>query len=112
MRRIYSRFGSFWNYLAGLKDAAVRLLLKSSSFRLKVRVEGKEVAMYDTCTDASASPRARPATPLGTIANWRWRIRFRWELEQKLKSDPHLIDDIGLTARQVEMEIAKHFWQA
>jgi uncharacterized protein YjiS (DUF1127 family) len=68
--------------------------------------------MYDTCTDASASPCATWATLTGTIASWRWRMRFRWELEQKLKSDPHLIDDIGLTARQVEAEIAKHFWQA
>lgn len=68
--------------------------------------------MNDVCTDTSAAPCARWAALPGTIANWRWRIHFRWELEQKLKSDPHLIDDIGLTAQQVEVEIAKHFWQA
>ena len=28
------------------------------------------------------------------------------------KANPHLIDDIGLTRRQVEAEIAKPFWQA
>ena len=27
------------------------------------------------------------------------------------KDNPHLIDDIGLTRRQVEAEIAKPFWQ-
>ncbi|EHK54991.1 hypothetical protein MAXJ12_22541 [Mesorhizobium alhagi CCNWXJ12-2] len=27
------------------------------------------------------------------------------------KDNPHLIDDIGLTKRQVEAEIAKRFWQ-
>lgn len=42
---------------------------------------------------------------------WRERIRFRWELEQMSKANPHLIDDIGLTRRQVEAEIAKPFWQ-
>ncbi|TCN20612.1 DUF1127 domain-containing protein [Sinorhizobium americanum] len=45
------------------------------------------------------------------MATWRERIRFRRELEQKLKDDPHLIADIGLTKRQFEAEIAKPFWQ-
>ncbi|SCW75669.1 Uncharacterized conserved protein YjiS, DUF1127 family [Rhizobium mongolense subsp. loessense] len=45
------------------------------------------------------------------IAAWDERICFRWQLEQKSKDDPHLIDDIGLTRRQVEAEIAKPFWQ-
>ncbi len=46
------------------------------------------------------------------IATWRWRVRFRWELAQKARANPHLIDDIGLTRRQVEEEIAKPFWQS
>lgn len=46
------------------------------------------------------------------IATWRWRVRFRWELAQKAKANPHLIDDIGLTKQQVEQEIAKPFWQS
>ncbi|WP_432289212.1 DUF1127 domain-containing protein (plasmid) [Aminobacter sp. BA135] len=68
--------------------------------------------MNDVCANTSGSPCATRATLTGTMASWRWRIRFRWELEQKLRSDPHLIDDIGLTTPQVEAEIAKHFWQA
>lgn len=68
--------------------------------------------MNDTCKVAPAPVQPGWANLPGTIATWRWRIRFRWELEQKLKADPYLIDDIGLTARQVETEIAKHFWQA
>ncbi|MDF3150516.1 MULTISPECIES: DUF1127 domain-containing protein [unclassified Mesorhizobium] len=42
---------------------------------------------------------------------WRERIRFRWQLRQMSKDNPHLIDDIGLTIQQVEEEIAKSFWE-
>ncbi len=85
--------------------------------------------MNDTL--ASASHRAAlPGTPVGPAdvpvrhlttlrsivatlreRTWRERIRFRWELEQMSKDNPHLIDDIGMTRRQVEAEIAKPFWQ-
>ncbi len=51
------------------------------------------------------------ATLRSTIATWSERKRFRWELERMSKASPHLIDDIGLTKRQVEAEIAKRFWQ-
>ncbi|RWH77296.1 MAG: DUF1127 domain-containing protein [Mesorhizobium sp.] len=78
--------------------------------------------------DILASARhhaARPGTPLrpaemsrrhlttlrSIIAAWGERKRFRWELEQMSKDNPHLIDDIGLTRRQVEAEIAKPFWR-
>ena len=84
--------------------------------------------MNDTPTLASAPHRAaRPGTPVGPaevsrrhyslailrsiIATWDERKRFRWELEQMSKDNPYLIDDIGLTRRQVEAEIAKPFWQ-
>jgi uncharacterized protein YjiS (DUF1127 family) len=88
-----------------------------------------EVAMNDILASAPRQA-ARPGTPMGLaevsrrhlttlrsiIATWRdrtWRerIRFRWELEQMSKANPHLIDDIGLTKRQAEEEIAKPFWQ-
>ncbi|MGF6177785.1 DUF1127 domain-containing protein [Ensifer sp. 4252] len=80
--------------------------------------------MNDTPTLASAPHQATPAGPAqvsrrhyspatlrSIIAARGERIRFRWELEQKLKDDPHLIDDIGLARRQLETEIAKSFWQ-
>jgi uncharacterized protein YjiS (DUF1127 family) len=87
-----------------------------------------EVALYDTPTLASAPHQAAgPGTPFGPadvsrrhyslatmrsiIATWRERIRFRAKLEEMSKANPHLIDDIGLTRRQVEAEIAKPFWQ-
>lgn len=60
---------------------------------------------------AAAHRRCKPATLRGIIATWRWRMRSRWELERKLRENPHLIDDIGLTIRQVEAEIAKPFWR-
>lgn len=49
---------------------------------------------------------------LSLLAIWRWRARFRWELAQKARANPHLIDDIGLTKLEVEREIAKPFWQS
>ncbi|RRI03859.1 DUF1127 domain-containing protein [Mesorhizobium tamadayense] len=46
------------------------------------------------------------------IAAWREQTRFRWDLRRISEANPHLIDDIGLTKRQVEEEIAKlPFWQ-
>ncbi|WP_439622673.1 DUF1127 domain-containing protein [Shinella sp.] len=45
------------------------------------------------------------------IAIWDERQRFRRDLAQKSEANPHLIEDIGLTKRQVEAEIAKSFWQ-
>ena len=52
------------------------------------------------------------ATFRSLVATWSERKRLRWDLEQMLKDGPHLIDDIGLSERQVEAEIAKPFWQA
>jgi len=45
------------------------------------------------------------------IATWRERTRVRKALAQMSRANPHLIDDIGLTRRQAEAEIAKPFWQ-
>lgn len=78
--------------------------------------------MNDTLVSA-LHREARPGTPVGPasrrlatlrsiIATWEERKRFRWDLEQMAKANPHLIDDIGLTRRQVAAEIAKPFWQA
>ncbi|MBB4186572.1 uncharacterized protein YjiS (DUF1127 family) [Sinorhizobium terangae] len=51
------------------------------------------------------------ATLRRIFATWDQRIRFRWDLAQKAKDNPHLIDDIGLTRHEVEAEIAKPFWR-
>jgi uncharacterized protein YjiS (DUF1127 family) len=86
-----------------------------------------EVAMTNTLTSALHCA-ARPETPVGPASRrhlttlrsiiatwhdrtWRERIRFRWQLRQMSKDNPHLIDDIGLTIQQVEGEIAKPFWE-
>jgi uncharacterized protein YjiS (DUF1127 family) len=65
-----------------------------------------------------ASAPAKAARLLHTIAglperirNWRERMYVRRELMRLVKDGPELIDDIGLTMRQVEAEIAKPFWQ-
>ena len=61
---------------------------------------------------AHASPRHFSLASLqNMIATWRWRRHYRWELEERARSNPHLIEDIGLTTREVEAEIAKRFWQ-
>ena len=84
--------------------------------------------MNDTPTLASALHQAaRPGTPVGPaevsrrhyslatlrsmIAAWREQTHYRWDLKRISETNPHLIDDIGLTSRQVEEEIAKPFWQ-
>jgi len=59
-------------------------------------------------THASA-PRA--ATLRTIVTTWDERERFRWKLAQIARDNPHLIDDIGLTRRQVEVEITKPFWR-
>jgi uncharacterized protein YjiS (DUF1127 family) len=70
-----------------------------------------EVAMNDIPSVMTEMPRRRLATLRSIVATWEERKRFRCELEQKLKDDPHLICDIGLTKLEAEAEIAKPFWQ-
>ena len=74
--------------------------------------------MNDTLASAPAAWPEQPITssrrhssPRDMIAAWRERIRFRWDLKQMAEANPHLIDDIGLTRRQVDAEIVKRFWQ-
>jgi uncharacterized protein YjiS (DUF1127 family) len=45
------------------------------------------------------------------VARWRQRTYFRKELMRLAQDGPHMIDDIGLTMREVEAEIEKPFWQ-
>lgn len=68
------------------------------------------------CTHTAARPGASRRYSLAAlrsaIASWREHTHFRWELKRISRDNPHLIDDIGLTRRQVEEEIAKlPFWQ-
>ena len=84
--------------------------------------------MNDAPTFATPHQAARPGTLVGPaevsrqrynlatlrniIAIRRERIRFRWEHKKMSRDNPYLIDDIGLTRRQVEAEIAKlPFWK-
>jgi uncharacterized protein YjiS (DUF1127 family) len=55
--------------------------------------------------------RVLQTAPQGILATWRERIRVRWKLAQMAQENPHLLKDIGLTKQQVEIEIAKPFWQ-
>lgn len=45
------------------------------------------------------------------LAVWQARVRLRHQLATMAKANPHLIDDIGLSRRQVAAEIAKPFWR-
>ncbi|GLS29723.1 Uncharacterized conserved protein YjiS, DUF1127 family [Mesorhizobium albiziae] len=71
-----------------------------------------QAARLETTVGPADTSRRRLESLRSMIATWDERIRVRWELEQMSASNPHLIDDIGLTRRQVEAEIAKPFWQA
>ncbi|MCP9231681.1 DUF1127 domain-containing protein [Mesorhizobium sp. M0833] len=70
-------------------------------------------APLEATRPAEASPRRYSlATLRSIIAAWREPTRFRWDLKRLAETNPHLIDDIGLTRRQAEEEIAKlPFWQ-
>lgn len=64
------------------------------------------------CVGQASRRRYSLATLRNTIAAWRQQARFRWDLKRIAEVNPHLIDDIGLTRRQVDEEIAKlPFWQ-
>lgn len=73
------------------------------------------IALHQSPTPATPRGPTRSHGPIETlrqtVAAWRERNQFRTELERKLNGDPHLIDDIGLTRRQVEEELARPFWQ-
>ncbi|MBD9680259.1 DUF1127 domain-containing protein [Pseudomonas sp. PDM18] len=45
------------------------------------------------------------------LALWQARARVRRQLACMARANPHLIEDIGLTRRQVAQEIAKPFWR-
>jgi len=49
---------------------------------------------------------------LERVACWQARARVRRQLAMMAEANPHLIEDIGLTRRQVALEIAKPFWRA
>lgn len=60
---------------------------------------------------AGAGRRYGLSSLLSIFRTWEDRLRFRWQLKEKARTAPHLIDDMGLTKQQVEAEIAKRFWQ-
>ena len=74
-----------------------------------------QVAWMSTAARPAKTSRRRhgaAAALLDTINTWEERKRFRWELDEMARVNPHLIDDIGLTKDELEAEIAKPFWKA
>lgn len=62
---------------------------------------------------SEAPPRHfSPSAVLELLALWKARARLRQQLAVMARANPHLIEDIGLTRRQVVLEIAKPFWRA
>jgi uncharacterized protein YjiS (DUF1127 family) len=45
------------------------------------------------------------------VETWEERKRFRLKLQDMLATAPHLIDDVGMTKKQADEEIAKPFWR-
>jgi len=64
-------------------------------------------------TTTADAPRRRhnPAALRDVIVVWGRRMDFRAELTRLAKDCPELIDDLGLTMRDVEREIGKPFWR-
>ncbi len=48
----------------------------------------------------------------GLAADWRERWWYRRELRRLASDGSHLIDDVGLTLREAQVEMAKPFWHA
>jgi uncharacterized protein YjiS (DUF1127 family) len=48
---------------------------------------------------------------LHTIGVWRCRLRHREALASLAKMGPHILEDVGLNAEQVEAELRKPFWK-
>lgn len=70
--------------------------------------------MNDTLRLCPAAPSLRHhdlATLRSLVVVWMQRRRIRQELARLSRAGPHLVDDIGLTRRQLDSEIAKYFWQ-
>ncbi|MBL3560244.1 MFS transporter [Rhodovulum sulfidophilum] len=42
---------------------------------------------------------------------WKERTRHRKDLKERLSTNPHLIEDMGLTRAEAEAEAAKRFWE-
>jgi uncharacterized protein YjiS (DUF1127 family) len=42
---------------------------------------------------------------------WDDRQHYRDQLAHMAADSPELIDDIGLTEKQVDTEVKKHFWE-
>lgn len=112
------RLEVFKNFLDALNYAPVRVLQNSSVFRADMEAAMNHIPIplfrhQARVREENPMPlRAGLATLRGVIATWDRRARFRRDLKRVSRSDPHLIDDIGLARRQVEIEIAKHLWQA
>ncbi|XXB64151.1 DUF1127 domain-containing protein [Mesorhizobium sp. RIZ17] len=81
-----------------------------------------EVAMNDIlapCAPLATCPaeiKGRRRYSLSALRSFfaerRKQAYFRFELKRMVTDNPHLIDDIGLTKKEVEAEIAKlPFWQ-
>ncbi|MFR0692811.1 DUF1127 domain-containing protein [Enterobacterales bacterium AE_CKDN230030158-1A_HGKHYDSX7] len=60
-----------------------------------------------------ASPLSfSPARLRALLALWQARVRVRRQLADLARGNPHLVEDIGLTRRQLAAEVAKPFWRA
>ncbi len=66
---------------------------------------------FDPSEARLAEDAARPRGLWGLIKAWDDRAYYRGQLARLASHTPELIDDIGLTRKQIEAEIAKPFWR-
>jgi len=59
---------------------------------------------------AAGHTQSRPGLK-SLIKTWDDRSYFRHQLARIARDSPELIDDMGLTMKQVEAEFAKPFWR-
>ncbi|MGX5850168.1 DUF1127 domain-containing protein [Mesorhizobium sp. PL10] len=69
-----------------------------------------QLDLRDTPASSGDHADRRPGL-ISLLKTWGERARFREELAIIARDIPELIDDIGLTMKQAEAEIAKPFWR-
>jgi uncharacterized protein YjiS (DUF1127 family) len=77
-------------------------MIGSATIRSSFPAGIKEAAEPDRRPDG-------PANPGSPIDRWRKRLRFRRHLARLLATNAGLIEDIGLTPHEAEIEVSRPF---
>ncbi len=58
-----------------------------------------------------SSVNSNPSNNTSVLTTWQERVNRRRHLKKIMGANPHIVEDIGMTVSEAEIEIAKRFWQ-